>query len=75
MTDEWQKELGPLLHVIISAQILTIALVLHLWFDMMGHFDSGAMLAALLIIAGLLFMVTPDIYKAYRRLTDPEVHR
>lgn len=68
-SDSDKSEFMRLARTMIVVQIVTLALVLSLWFEMMGHLEAGVNLAALMIIAALLFEILPQLYRFYRTLS------
>lgn len=51
-----------------ATQLATLALVLHLWMDMMGDFEAGGELAGVLMIAALLILIAPALETAYHEI-------
>jgi len=55
-------------NTIFAVQLFTLGLVLHLWFDMMGHFEAGGRIASLVMLGALVVYLAPAIGVAYRRI-------
>ena len=68
MSDQSKSRLMHPINVIWGTQFLTLALVLHMWFDMMGKFERGGKLAGLLIVGAFLIYLAPAISIAYDRI-------
>ena len=73
ISDSDKSEFMRLARTMIVVQVVTLALVLSLWFEMMGHLEAGVNLAALMIIAALLIEILPQLYRFYRKVTDETI--
>lgn len=62
------SEYFSIANTILAVQLLTLGMVLHLWFDMMGHYRAGGKIASIVIVASLLVHLAPAIEVAYQRI-------
>lgn len=68
MSDQEKSRLAHPTNILWGTQLLTLSLVIHMWFDMMGEFQNGGRIASYMIVAGLLVYMAPAIEVAYERI-------